>query len=313
MFLPVDLDERKKLPISEEAELCDFQNLVNLYHHLIPKELQHDAVEDDTNSDPDDTNSDLEDTVDQLNSDEPMEESNPSNHEIPLASHAPSPLSADGDVESVGRSSKSLSLSSSDEVEVFAGRAAESSSDDGTDGSPSPSSPGGTGERPPNDVTNLHPADRVLNDAWDAALGVLQFIRHPMVEIAQHITAAHLHQLPPAIYHQLCIFQKHLDRSVTIGNLQGYDIHSTGLEDFNQTFERFVTQTTKNIELTMTDVVTSTPREGDSVALTKAREALHDEEIGYDRDVTEYWSVAMKIAQSLWIAKCLEYVIFGSK
>ncbi|KDQ50663.1 hypothetical protein JAAARDRAFT_199793 [Jaapia argillacea MUCL 33604] len=75
MFLLVDLDEQKKPPISEEAELCDFQNLVNLYRHLIPKELQHDAVEDDTNSDP-------EDTVDQLNSDEPMEESNPGNHVV---------------------------------------------------------------------------------------------------------------------------------------------------------------------------------------------------------------------------------------
>ncbi|KDQ53084.1 hypothetical protein JAAARDRAFT_197865 [Jaapia argillacea MUCL 33604] len=340
MFLPVDLDEQKKPPISEEAELCDFQNLVNLYRHLILKELQHDAAEYDTDSDQDNPDSDLEDMVDQLASDVPMEESNPGNHEIPLAPHPPSPLRADGDVESNGRSSKSSSSSSSDEVEVFSihgagspspskvGRAAESSSDDGTDRSPSPSSPGGTGEKRPNDATNLYPADRVLDDAWDAALGVLQvpsshlplhtltqpqFIRHPMVEIAQHITAAHLRQLPPVIYHQLCIFQKHLDHSVMIGNLQGYNIHSTGLEDFNQTFECFVTQTTKNIEPTMTDVITSTPREGDSVALAKAREALCDEEIGYDRDVTEYWSIAMKIAQSLWIAKCLEYAIFGSK
>ncbi|KDQ56920.1 hypothetical protein JAAARDRAFT_194867 [Jaapia argillacea MUCL 33604] len=181
MFLPVDLDEQKKPPISKEAELCDFQNLVNLYRHLILKELQHDAVEDDTNSDPDDTDSDPEDTVDQLDSDEPMEESNPT----------PPPLRADGEVDvlSDGRSSTSSSSSNSDKVQVFSihgagspspskvGRAAESSSNNGSDGSPSPSLPGGPGEKQPNNATNLYPADRVLDDAWDVALGVLQPIQ----------------------------------------------------------------------------------------------------------------------------------------
>ncbi|KDQ50813.1 hypothetical protein JAAARDRAFT_199651 [Jaapia argillacea MUCL 33604] len=86
MFLLVGLNEWKKVPSSREAELHDFQNIVNLYRHLTPK----------------------------FKSDELVEDTNPGD-----ADHAPSLLRVNGEVEVLsdeGSISQYLSLVASSTV-----------------------------------------------------------------------------------------------------------------------------------------------------------------------------------------------------